>query len=385
MSRMPPSDWKEWATKRPVWMGQDAAFAFEEFIERKWLDALNIAATEPTQWRGEGEKGTKGPRMPEKTSGDGQGTMRLTGAVNVVEQGGGVRPVSPQWDLSFRRRCRARNLIGCDGDHVMLQCDKLLSLGLAERKDVLGRSGLCTFCLKHSTELECYGKGGLSQPRCTRSGCDGEHTPYVHMLMGEDNARVNLIAGDEGGEEYEFVYEAEDEHEVECEYEDGGLWVGTVGAVEVLKWGEEAPCSDGASVLVGRPDGVVGDDQARQGSEFQVNEDPEEDSAESGWWDLELGCPGLEDGEVRASQAKPPHHLPYEAPRPGHPGATGQQGTRERPKATADRQWEEVRQNARFRQMLSNSPSSEDEDEDEERHGRFAESGRWMPELYGLP
>jgi hypothetical protein len=96
----------------------------------------------------------------------------------------------------------------------MLQCDKLLGLGLAERKDVLERSGLCTFCLKHSAEFECYGRGGLSKPRCTRSGCDGEHTPNVHMLMGEDNAKVNLIAGDEGEEEYETVYEAGDEHGV---------------------------------------------------------------------------------------------------------------------------------------------------------------------------
>jgi hypothetical protein len=31
-------------------MGQDAALAFEEFIEKKWLDALNIAATEPAPW-----------------------------------------------------------------------------------------------------------------------------------------------------------------------------------------------------------------------------------------------------------------------------------------------------------------------------------------------
>ncbi len=141
--------------------------------------------------------------------------------MNVVEQGEGPRPASPQWDLSFRRKCRARNLIGCDGDHVMLQCSKLLGLGLAERKDVLERSGLCTFCLKHSAEFECYGRGGLSKPRCTRSGCDGEHTPNVHMLMGEDNAKVNLIAGDEGEEEYEAVHEAECEYE--WEYEDGGL------------------------------------------------------------------------------------------------------------------------------------------------------------------
>jgi ElaB/YqjD/DUF883 family membrane-anchored ribosome-binding protein len=43
MSKMSHIDWKEWATKRPDWMRQDATSAFEAFIERKWLDALNIA------------------------------------------------------------------------------------------------------------------------------------------------------------------------------------------------------------------------------------------------------------------------------------------------------------------------------------------------------
>jgi hypothetical protein len=271
----------------------------------------------------------------------------------------------------------------------MLQCDKLLSLGLAERKDVLERSGLCTFCLKHSAELECYGKGGLSKPRCTRSGCDGEHTPNVHMLMGEDNAGVNLIAGDEDREEYEVEYEAGGEHEIDgeykWEYEDGGWWVGTVGAVEVPEGAEEAShtASVSVSTLDGDPDGVRGDDQAEQGSEFQVNESPEEEPAEDGWWDLEVECPGLGEGEAGAPQAGLPHHFPHNATRPDQPVAVGQQRPRKRPKATADRQWEETRQKARLRQMLSDSPSSEDEDE--ERHGRFAESGRWMSELYGLP
>jgi hypothetical protein len=273
----------------------------------------------------------------------------------------------------------------------MLQCDKLLGLGLAERKDVLERSGLCTFCLKHSAEFECYGKGGLSKPRCTRGGCDGEHTPNVHRLMGEDNAKVNLIAGDEGEEEYKTVYEAGDEHGVECEYEweyeDGGLWVGTVGAVEVLEWAEEAPCITGASasVVVGHPDGVRDDDQAKQGSEFQDSEDPEEEPAGNGWWDLEMECPSLEDEEVGAPQAESLHHLPYEAWQPGHPPAAGEQRTRKKPRTTADRQWEEARQSARLRQMLSDSLSSEDEDENEERHGKLAKAGRWMPELYGSP
>jgi hypothetical protein len=206
------------------------------------------------------------------------------------------------------------------------------------------------------------------------------------MLMGEDDAKVNLIAGDEGEEEYETVHEVGDEQEVECEYEweyeDGGLWVGTVGAVEVLEWGEEAPCTAGASALVldGRPDGVRGTGQAKWGSEFQDNKDLEEEPAESGWWDLGMECPSLEDEEVGAQQAMPPHHLLYEASQPDHPIAVGKQWTRKKPKTTKDRQWEEARRSARLRQMLSDSPSSEDEDEDKERYGRSTESGRWMPE-----
>jgi hypothetical protein len=150
----------------------------------------------------------------------------------------------------------------------------------------------------------------------------------------------------------------------------------------VLEWGEKAPCitSASASILDGLPDGVRDNDQAKQGSEFQVSEDPEDEPAENGWWDLEMGYPSLENGEVKAPQAEPPHHLPHEASRPDHSIAT-----RKEQKSTAGRQWEEVRQNARLRQTLSGTPSGEDEDEDEERHGRFAESGRWMPELYEPP
>jgi hypothetical protein len=49
MSKMPYTDWKEWATKRPDWMQQDLTSSFERFVERKWQDALNIAA-EPASW-----------------------------------------------------------------------------------------------------------------------------------------------------------------------------------------------------------------------------------------------------------------------------------------------------------------------------------------------
>jgi hypothetical protein len=85
------------------------------------------------------------------------------------------------------------------------------------------------FCLKHAAELECYGQGGLSKPRCTQAGCDGEHTPGVHKLMEEESTGVNLVAEDESELE-----------EDEGEDEDEGWWVGTIGAIEVQDQEEEA-------------------------------------------------------------------------------------------------------------------------------------------------
>jgi hypothetical protein len=95
---------------------------------------------------------------------------------------------------------------------------------LSERKEILETSRLCLFCLKHTAELECYGRGGLSKPRCTQAGCDGEHTPGVHKLMGEESVGVNLVAEDE--------YESEED-------EDEEWWVGTIRAVEAQEEEEE--------------------------------------------------------------------------------------------------------------------------------------------------
>jgi hypothetical protein len=207
------------------------------------------------------------------------------------------------------------------------------------------------------------------------------------MLMGEDDAKVNFIAGIEDEEEYE----AGDEHGVECEYEweyeDGGLWVGTVGAVEVLEWGREASVTTEASASIpsdSRPGERRGSDQVKQEGDFQVDENPEEEPAGDGWWDLEMEYPSLEDREAGISQAEPPYPLPHGASRSGHPIAAGKQRARKKQRTTAD-QWEEAKQSARLRQMLSSGLSSEDEDEDEEQHGRGAEAGRWTPELREPP
>jgi hypothetical protein len=140
--------------------------------------------------------------------------LKVTGAVNVIEQEGPSRSHSPSWDVSIGRKCRARNLVGCDGDHILLQCGKLLSIEPSERREILEMSGLCLFCLKHAAELECYGRGGLSKPRCTQARCYGEHTPRAHRLMAGGSVTVNLVA--------------EDKSELD-EDEDEEWWVGTIG------------------------------------------------------------------------------------------------------------------------------------------------------------
>jgi hypothetical protein len=84
MNKMPYTDWKEWATKRPEWMREDLASAFENFVERKWQDALNIAAAEPSSW--ETEKVSSGKGAPDKATYASRGAPKASGAVNVVEQ-----------------------------------------------------------------------------------------------------------------------------------------------------------------------------------------------------------------------------------------------------------------------------------------------------------
>jgi hypothetical protein len=88
---------------------------------------------------------------------------------------------------------------------MLLLCVKLLELGLSERKEVLKQSGLCLYCLKHAAEMECYGRGGLSKPKCMQTGCDEEHAVGAHKLLRESGASVNLVV--------EGEYESEEDEE----------------------------------------------------------------------------------------------------------------------------------------------------------------------------
>ncbi len=102
---------------------------------------------------------------------------------------------------------------GCDGNHVALQCARLQELGLDENRKVLERSRLCMYCLKHTAELECYGQGGPSKPRCAQPEFGGKHAAGAHKLLEKDEACVNLATGS--------VYDSEEE-----------WWVNTVRVEE---------------------------------------------------------------------------------------------------------------------------------------------------------
>jgi hypothetical protein len=273
----------------------------------------------------------------------------------------------------------------------MLQCEKLMSLGLSERKEVVEKSGLCTFCLKHAAELDCYGRGGMSKTRCTRPGCDGEHTPSVHKLMGEENAGVNLVAEDE---------DETDEDGGEDEDEDEGWWVGTIGAIEVPDQERET-----LEKMI-RAEPVKGDHHSSEEDDFRLEMQPEYSSGdcsadeltEDGWWNpgptqpysVEGGAktqcptgewsPGFQRRQFVHDEAAVVPGRSHER-RVSHSASAKRRKLRKRPEVTSDQDWEEARRDAWLRQMFSDTSS----DEDEERYGRFAESGRWMSELFKIP
>jgi hypothetical protein len=159
-------------------MREDLGTTFERFVERKWQDALNVAAAEPQPWEPEGpkrERATTGKTAVEKAPQGHKGVSKTMGAANVVTQQPPHRAQSPAWEASAwaGRRCRVQQQKGCDRNHLALQCTKLRELGLSERRKVSEESGLCMYCLKHAAELECYGRGGPAKPKCPQPECGG--------------------------------------------------------------------------------------------------------------------------------------------------------------------------------------------------------------------
>jgi hypothetical protein len=273
---------------------------------------------------------------------------------------------------------------------------------LSERKEVLKKSGLCLFCLKHAAELECYGQGGFSKPKCTQAGCDGEHTPGVHGLLGKESVEVNLVA--------EGEYESEEDEE---------LWVGTVRMEEVKEREEETleeideseperEVRHGTSIFMRKDDSGL-EDEFEYLWEAHVPSDPDEPE-EDRWWSPEPPEPSSEEDEEevryltrvlglepRGTEAKgrekPALAGAVPCPKvsdlmPGTPGggrsSHPKKVKRRKPRVkmtrNKDQEWELARQDTWLREMLTDTSESEAE----EKYAKFAESGRWIAEMTGI-
>jgi hypothetical protein len=197
--------------------------------------------------------------------------------------------------------------------------------------------------------------------------------------MGEESARVNITTGDEGREEDESEDEAKDEGE------DEGWWVGTVGVLEVPEWAEESPhgvfCTE-QERETHHSDADVSS-QPGEGPDCMLSDCPADETAEDECWNLEPTHPSLRRDERTGWLSRAPQQPADGAGWSAYGGGTKRRKSRKRPGMTGDQDWEEARRSAWLRQMLSDISS--DEDEGEGHHGGFAESGRWMAELYKIP
>jgi hypothetical protein len=169
--------------------------AFEACVERKWKDALNVAAGEPQAWeadtprkdKGHQERPAWGRSLWEKPTGIARRNTRLAGAVN-------VEMYQPP---SGNRRCMLQEFMGCGGNHTAAFCNKLQELDPKAKQRALAASGLCLFCLRPPARAECYGRGGLSKPACPTPKCNGRHAASVHDAFMGASASVSLMT-DEG-------------------------------------------------------------------------------------------------------------------------------------------------------------------------------------------
>jgi hypothetical protein len=229
----------------------------------------------------------------------------------------------------------------------------------------------------------------------------------LHALLGEPDAVVNLVAGGDG----EAVDDYEGEHDYRYGWDCEGLCVGTLEAAEAPGKTDEptdspssqdtAPCADsiregeevdqweyeslwvgtiGAMEVPREADRITsitaGQGLAQEDDQIRVEDEDEQ-------WDTEA-----DQSSGRTNVPKDPGHESSHRPCGGQarvprPTRPSQPGLRTRSEATVDQQWEEARRNAWLRQLLSDDSSGESDEE--EPYGRFAESGRWMTELYGIP
>ncbi len=295
MGKMPFSDWKEWATKRPEWVRGDLGVAFKGFVEKKRRDALNVAAAEPQAWepeapkkdRGHSDKPAGGRAAGEKPAPNTRGLARTVGAANVVIQ-------QLPWG---HKKCKVQEQTGCGGNRMAIRCGRLRELSPQSRRKALEASRLCLFCLRHPASADCYYRGGRTKPACAEPGCKGGHAVGRHDLLGGVKASVSLVMEEEEDSEDDKNDEADLYINVSRAGQEDDDWQEPDDSWLELDGGENE--DDGGIYCVNAF--IRGEDSGLE-EEFEYypdvspsrNEETEEKTKEERWWSPDLSWVQLE-------------------------------------------------------------------------------------------
>jgi hypothetical protein len=224
LAKMPPSDWRQWARKRPTWMREAIEEAFWNFVDQKWRDALNVAAAEPPSW-GTGS-GKSAPQEGDKRGGAAEAKKLAKASVHVT---GLDRKRHSQGDKG--RRCMFADVMGCQGTHPPWHCKVFGKLQSRERERIIEDNQLCPFCLLHDKAKPCGAKQRPVNPACHMPICKGRHIQKLHEFLKDvfkEENQVHLVHGDDGWEESEEAWEVGEEEEM--------MIVGTIQREDECSW-----------------------------------------------------------------------------------------------------------------------------------------------------
>ncbi len=207
LARMPPTNWRQWAKERPVWMREAIEEAFWNFVDQKWRDALNIAAAEPPAWgAGSGGRGAQ-PDSARKEPAN--GPKAGTAAVHVTGVDGKRHR---QGDSG--RTCVFKDVMGCTAAHPPWLCKVFGKLPAGEREKLITDNRLCPFCLLHDKDKPCGAKLRPVSVACAAASCKGRHIQKLHDFLKDvfrEENRVHIVYGDDGWEESDEAWELGEE------------------------------------------------------------------------------------------------------------------------------------------------------------------------------
>jgi hypothetical protein len=188
LAKMPPTDWRQWAKERPVWMREAIEEAFWNFVDQKWRDALNVAAAEPPAGGAGG--GGKGAPQDGARREAAKGPKAGAAAVHVTGTDGKRHR---QGDSG--RSCVFKDVMGCTTAHPPWLCKVFGKLPAGEREKLITDNRLCLFCLLHDKDKPCGAKQRPVSVACTASSCKGRHIqkttrlPQGRVPGGESGSR----------------------------------------------------------------------------------------------------------------------------------------------------------------------------------------------------